>query len=167
MQLEQTKKGTLFYYREEENHRNIASQLKDLPKQSIEVTAPAMQKISPFLILDHGANNVHPLISITANKDIFKEEIPVEKDLRQEFEKNEIIQENEKVKGEVIELAKPDDNNSERRNFDRYNLMRGFVLSHDPLGNFDFTSNEDFDEVELNYENLNDKLNNIFGIKIN
>jgi len=167
MQLEQTKKGTLFYYREEENHRNIASQLKDLPKQSIEVTAPAMQKISPFLILDHGANNVHPLISITSNKDIFKEVIPVEKDLRQRFEMKEIIEEKEKVKGEELELAKPDENNSERRNFDRYNLMRGFVLSHDPLGNFDFSTNEDFDEVELNYENLNDKLNNIFGIKIN
>lgn len=167
MQQEQTKKGTLFYYREEENHRNIASQLNNLPSQSIEVTAPAMQKISPFLILDHGANNVHPLISITANKDIFKEEIPVEKDLKQRFEKKEIIEEKVILKSEEIEIAKPDDINSERRNIDRYNLMRGFVLSHDPLGNFEFSTNEDFDEVELNYENLNDKLNNIFGIKIN
>lgn len=167
MQIEPTKKGSLYYYREEESHRNIANQLKDLSSKFIEVTAPAMQKISPFLILDKESNNLHPLISIPANRDIFKEEIPVEKDLKQKFEKKEIVEEKEKLKGEEIELAKPDEDNSERRNFDRYNLMRGFVISHDPLGNFDFSTNEDFDEVELNYENLNDKLNSIFGIKIN
>ena len=169
MQKEELKKGSLFYYREEEKHRLIANALKDESKCFIEVTAPAMQKISPMLILDQGEILVHPFINIENKKELFNEVIPKESILIQSFEKIKEIEESDLIRSESkeIELVKPEDNNQEKRHFDKYNLIRGFVFSHDPLDSFTFNSSEEFDDVELKYDNLNDKLNNIFGIKIN
>ena len=167
MHKDEEKKGSLYYYREEEKHRLIANQLKEQSKDFIEVLAPAMQKISPMLILDQGQNLVHPFINIEAKKEIFNEIFTKENNLILSFEKTKEIEESDKLKCIQFELVRPEDNNQEKRHFDKYNLIKGFVFSHDPMDTFEFNTSDQYDDVELIYENLNDRLSNIFGIKIN
>ena len=166
---EEETKGSLYYYREEDKHRIIANELKEYAKKFVEVTAPAMQNISPMLILDHGGKIVHPFINIESDKNIFKEIIPKESKLNLVFEKKEIISEESVKKSSKcgdIDMVKPEDENQEKRHFDKFNLMKGFVFSHDTMNTFEFTHSEDYDEADIGYENLNDKLKKIFGIKI-
>jgi hypothetical protein len=83
----------------------------------------------------------------------------------------EIVQSNitngEEVHDEFTSIKKPTEEDDQRKNMDKYNLLRGFSFAYDPYSNYSkIDYDEDNFESEIKFEKVEDKLERILGIKI-
>ena len=176
--------STLIIHKDDENTLN---KNKTKENKTILTNSQAIYRISPIYLnkINNKEEVLYPKVkinSISNEQDfenlIFKAKNERSKDIKLDIENIEdltldrdILDINFNLNNTSndlnLEIKKPEDETDTRKYFDKFNLLQGFLIVNDPYNiksRLIYDQNE-LTESELKFENLNDRLENLFQIK--
>ena len=184
----------LLYFKEDEIlDENLKTVMGIVNKKEFTHTnSQAVYRISPVVICEKSKELIYPKVKVVEedlkayekNKVNLKED---EKNIKHKFDVKENVfgkevnvreatesnfievvdpaydgEEHDHVDGEI---KKPEDEEDQSKHLDKFNLLKAFRFVNDPFNlKTEFTYDEDYHNTELNFEAVDKRIENLFGI---
>lgn len=176
---------SLIYYKDDEANPNV-EELKKSVGNVLSTNSMAVYRMSPVIVMQGEKTMTYPILS--ADKDSLSKDnrktLNIKEDVKTIKEKYALTEDQKMEQvmstgnylsnlGDELDLGldikKPDEENDNRKYMDRYNLIRGFLYSVDPYMNRSqlLGEDDDYSDSAVKFEDLTEKLENLFDIKLN